>query len=476
MSYNLPNWDLYDVSVPARFDLRPPLSTSNSTDVPLLTYEIEELSWENGQLIVNGLGPGLTRVSSQSNLNPSTTAGEETWEKPRAAVGTLESIVDLATHKIYHPPKGSEGDDINVPLLHRPNSHRDPVSSAAASVTSDMDALVPCGVISEEEKTPTSTCVVGGLGSTRVELEEGPVLKKAKVWATRVPVTGESSMIQQSQSGGSDSRHVRKVDTCEKDSGGFGLTTASFCSQGRALSLSSTEKPTSNTNTATATDDHDGSACLTRPQGDTCDKEDKKKENARLSLSTKRSRAAAIHNQTERKRRETINQKMKTLQKMVPNSSKTDKASMLDEVIDYLKQLQAQAQVQMMMMSRMSIPSMMMPFAMPQHPLHMPMMPPMGMGMPMNMNMINSAIMAHQNLAGLSPVMNPNAAFMPTASWDVATERPPSSSNMGPIDPSTYLAHCQSQPMTMEAYNRMVALIQQQQQQQQQLPSTTFKN
>ncbi|KAK4346481.1 hypothetical protein RND71_032820 [Anisodus tanguticus] len=47
---------------------------------------------------------------------------------------------------------------------------------------------------------------------------------------------------------------------------------------------------------------------------------------------------------TER-RRSRINEKMKALQKLIPNSNKTDKASMLDEAIEYLKQLQLQVQM-----------------------------------------------------------------------------------------------------------------------------------
>ncbi|KAJ8563195.1 hypothetical protein K7X08_031647 [Anisodus acutangulus] len=59
----------------------------------------------------------------------------------------------------------------------------------------------------------------------------------------------------------------------------------------------------------------------------------------------KRNRRAAAHNQSERRRRDRINEKMKALQKLVPNASKTDKASMLEEVIKYLNQLQAQIQL-----------------------------------------------------------------------------------------------------------------------------------
>uniref|UniRef100_A0A0D9VMC8 BHLH domain-containing protein n=1 Tax=Leersia perrieri TaxID=77586 RepID=A0A0D9VMC8_9ORYZ len=59
----------------------------------------------------------------------------------------------------------------------------------------------------------------------------------------------------------------------------------------------------------------------------------------------KRSRAAEVHNLSEKRRRSRINEKMKALQSLVPNSSKTDKASMLDDAIEYLKQLQLQVQM-----------------------------------------------------------------------------------------------------------------------------------
>ncbi|GAB2222438.1 hypothetical protein Drorol1_Dr00013656 [Drosera rotundifolia] len=61
--------------------------------------------------------------------------------------------------------------------------------------------------------------------------------------------------------------------------------------------------------------------------------------------SSKRTRAAEVHNMSEKRRRQRINEKMKALQKLIPNSNKTDKASMLDEAIEYLKQLQLQVQM-----------------------------------------------------------------------------------------------------------------------------------
>ncbi|KAK8321133.1 hypothetical protein E1A91_A12G076500v1 [Gossypium mustelinum] len=61
--------------------------------------------------------------------------------------------------------------------------------------------------------------------------------------------------------------------------------------------------------------------------------------------SSKRNRAAEVHNLSEKRRRSRINEKMKALQNLVPNANKTDKASMLDEVIEYLKHLQLQVRI-----------------------------------------------------------------------------------------------------------------------------------
>ncbi|XP_020238951.1 transcription factor PIF4 [Cajanus cajan] len=64
--------------------------------------------------------------------------------------------------------------------------------------------------------------------------------------------------------------------------------------------------------------------------------------------SARRNRAAEVHNLSERRRRDRINEKMKALQQLIPHSSKTDKASMLEEAIEYLKSLQLQLQLMWM--------------------------------------------------------------------------------------------------------------------------------
>ncbi|KAJ1392088.1 Myc-type, basic helix-loop-helix [Sesbania bispinosa] len=159
---------------------------------------------------------------------------------------------------------------------------------------------------------------------------------------------------------------------------------------------------------------------------ETLDEDYKTKRMERSSLSTKRNRAAAVHNQSERKRRDKINQRMKALQKLVPNSSKSDKASMLDEVIEYLKQLQTQVQ----MMNWMKMSTMMLPITMQQQ-LQMSMMAQMGMGMGMDMNIPN-----------IPPVF----PFMPMASsWDACG--------------GDRLQGAPPTPVSMDAYNRMAAAL-----------------
>ncbi|KAK8444561.1 hypothetical protein SEVIR_9G159000v4 [Setaria viridis] len=74
----------------------------------------------------------------------------------------------------------------------------------------------------------------------------------------------------------------------------------------------------------------------------------------------RRSRAAEVHNLSERRRRDRINEKMRALQELIPHCNKTDKASMLDEAIEYLKSLQLQVQM-MWMGSGIAAPPVMFP-------------------------------------------------------------------------------------------------------------------
>uniref|UniRef100_A0A5B6ZSU2 Putative transcription factor PIF7 isoform X2 n=1 Tax=Davidia involucrata TaxID=16924 RepID=A0A5B6ZSU2_DAVIN len=179
------------------------------------------------------------------------------------------------------------------------------------------------------------------------------------------------------------------------------------------------------------------------------------------SHSTRRSRTAAIHNQSERRRRDRINEKMKALQKLVPNASKTDKASMLDEVIEYLKQLQAQVQ----MMSMRNIPQMMMPLAMQQHIHQMSLLARMGMGvrLGMGMGMLDMSTMARAAPHSLPPTFVPVPPFVVPPGIPPQANNPNAATNTSSVpfnDP--YFAFLAQQSMNMDLYNKMAALYRQQ--------------
>ncbi|GLT30442.1 hypothetical protein SLA2020_052410 [Shorea laevis] len=135
----------------------------------------------------------------------------------------------------------------------------------------------------------------------------------------------------------------------------------------------------------------------------------KKAAPVRPGTGSKRSRAAEVHNLSERRRRDRINEKMRALQELIPNCNKVDKASMLDEAIEYLKTLQLQVQI-MSMGAGLYMPQMMLPTGLQHmHVAHMAHYSPMGVGMGMaigygmglpDMNGGSSACPLVQGMAG----------------------------------------------------------------------------
>ncbi|KAF9687703.1 hypothetical protein SADUNF_Sadunf02G0120600 [Salix dunnii] len=451
----VPSWELDDNPTTAPKLSLCSHSNSGAQHMPMLNYEVAELTWENGQLAMHGLGQPRVPAKPIAFTSPS----KHAWDKPRAC-GTLESIVNQATcipqcNKQTFDNIGAEHE--LVPWF---NHHR-----VSASATMTMDALVPCSKRSDQERTthvidssPAGLGTDGVVGcSTRVgscsaptaTQNEAGLLTRKREKVARVPAQPEWSRDQSVNRGAAfskkDSQQVT-VDSCERELG-VGFASTSF---GSEENTSSGTKPCTKTITADENDSREAG-----------DEDDKKKGNGKSSLFTKRSRAAAIHNQSERKRRDKINQRMKTLQKLVPNSSKTDKASMLDEVIEYLKQLQAQVQ----MTSRMNMQPLMLPMALQQQ-FQMSMMAGMGMaGMGMGMGVVDmNSLAARSNITGISPVLHPTA-FMPMSTWDGPNghDRLPAAASSATAmpDPLSAFLACQSQPMTVDAYSRMASMYQQ---------------
>ncbi|XP_020576907.1 transcription factor PIF3-like isoform X2 [Phalaenopsis equestris] len=132
----------------------------------------------------------------------------------------------------------------------------------------------------------------------------------------------------------------------------------------------------------------------------------KKPSSGRVS-SGKRSRAAEVHNLSERRRRDRINEKMKALQELIPNCTKVDKASLLDEAIEYLKTLQLQVQL-MSMGNGLFMTPMMFPAGMNLQHLRVPPishLSPLGVGMGMGMGMGMIGMNGSPGLIPVPPLM-----------------------------------------------------------------------
>ncbi|XP_019054049.1 PREDICTED: transcription factor SPATULA-like isoform X2 [Nelumbo nucifera] len=128
--------------------------------------------------------------------------------------------------------------------------------------------------------------------------------------------------------------------------------------------------------------------------------------------SSKRSRAAEVHNLSEKRRRSRINEKMKALQNLIPNSNKTDKASMLDEAIEYLKQLQLQVQMLSMknglVLHPMYLPGVLQPIPLPQ--------------VPININEGSTSRMSNQLTSSYQPIDLSTMANITNSETSFATE------------------------------------------------------
>ncbi|KAK9273414.1 hypothetical protein L1049_018224 [Liquidambar formosana] len=281
MSQCVPSWDLDDNPTPAKLTLRAH-SNSMAPDVPMLDYEVAELTWENGQLAMHGLGPPRVPIKPVTSASPS----KYTWEKPRAS-GTLESIVNQATRFPQSKPPPLEGvcgaEEVAPWFDHHHRAAAVAASSASATMT--MDALVPCSNGTDDQSTHVmesvsgiGTCMVGcstrvGSCSGAATQDDEAVLVEKRARVARVPAAAaahEWSSRDQSASGsatfGRDSQHVT-LDTCERDLG-MGFTSTSPGSPENT----SSGMPCTKTTTA---DDHD-SVCHSRPQREDGDEEKKR--------------------------------------------------------------------------------------------------------------------------------------------------------------------------------------------------------
>lgn len=411
--------------------------------VPMSNFEVTELTWENGQLAMHELGGMFPAPTTTTTSSPP----KATWAGGVGRVtDTLESIVHQAT---YCNNKQS------------PNL---------------LPASVPHQHSGHQNIENVGSSIVGSSGgkwaekSGHIQTPVGPPPPPPVLMKKRTRSESENCAVRNTNDHDMSACASANAAFCKENSNNNNTNTNNDTTM---MTWASYESPRSCTRTKTTTDEdsacHDGSENQEEER-------DTKGETGR-SYTTRKGRAAAVHNQSERRRRDRINQKMKALQKLVPNASKTDKASMLDEVIEYLKQLQAQVQ---MMTNARFMPQIMMPLGMQQHLHQMSLLARVGMGagLGMGLGMLDTTNMgaAHPATQAIPSIIHPTQVAAATSTFmppgfvvpqmvSAAAQQPnpadPGTSNSAPLhDPySTLLA----QSMNIDLYNRIAALQRQQQ-------------
>lgn len=145
-----------------------------------MDYEVAELKWEKGEVVMHGLGPPGVPCYYKPLSTPSPT--KYTWDdKPHAAAGgTLESIVNQATtHNIDIGDEGGDDDDL-VSWF----------DDCLPETSMDIVAVVPTSCTNYNQQVPPSTRVAScsgdaemarvGMGSSFEEISEDFENQEAK--------------------------------------------------------------------------------------------------------------------------------------------------------------------------------------------------------------------------------------------------------------------------------------------------------
>ncbi|KAG5004095.1 hypothetical protein JHK86_028234 [Glycine max] len=300
-----------------------------------------ELVWENGQLHVQQGGSSSTS-SVVTRMTPSC---EGSFNAKSARLSSLYSLMDF-------PVQRDSALDNSQPNSHQSNDQNSgKFAKAANSSSKGLDRSL---VINSPKGSPgrqknplnsdTSNMVPRSEETTPPD-EQSEAVGHDSIHGSRGQYFNQTS---------SSARHRAKGkahDTKQKYCDEALLESSSLCSIGAS----------NNRNVCSRThDDIDDSTYLSNNDEEP---EDVVKEKpAWEGTGVKRSRNAEVHNLCERKRRDKINKRMRILKELIPNCNKTDKASMLDDAIEYLKTLKLQLQM-MSMGAGFCMPFMMLPNA-----------------------------------------------------------------------------------------------------------------
>ncbi|XP_058197672.1 LOW QUALITY PROTEIN: transcription factor PIF1 [Rhododendron vialii] len=424
MNYCVPDFDMDEeyYSIPISTSTRP-------KKLPVVDQdEIMELLWENGQIVMqsqsqrsfpkrplieNGAVMSLDRREIRSShpiesgLNNDQLFAQEDemafWlhhYPPIEAADLYSDVIDPA------PPRTAPNQDVRIP----PPSTAAPMSQPRRSDAEESEAVQS----SVHFSTAKARAVEQGPSGSNEAVRESTVVDSCET--PRAAPESVASRVAGSTfevSGGFAGLCVA-AEGGSRDTGTYELTSSS----GGSASLELVQKPP-----VTAGDqkrkEREADDDIESPGEDVEFESPDAKKQIRGSTPAKKSRAAEVHNLSERRRRDRINEKMRALQELIPRCNKSDKASMLDEAIEYLKSLQLQ--VQMMSMGCSMVP-MMFPGVQQYMP---PMGMAMGMGMGMEMGMSRPMLPFPSVLAG-SALPTPAAAALTGPKFPVPAFHMPS--------------------------------------------------
>ncbi|XP_075492007.1 uncharacterized protein LOC142530112 isoform X1 [Primulina tabacum] len=451
--------------------------------VPMsLNYEVGELAWDN-----HNKQPVPLHGHAGIQLPPQT---KPTWSSTRTG-DTLESLVQQATFN--NTTQFRHRGDL-VPTY----SASIPTSSAGKWVLESSKSASSSGVKWRENSThmdmgqnlvstnlSTMTASSGGKwreNSSHMQVEQnyhGVKIGSMPTYSGGKRVENSSSGLViskriKSESKKHSGKNLFQLDERGSSGGGGGGASATFCKENTDTTMMTWASFESAPSMKTPRNVDDDSTYQDFSDEQFWNKE----ESARSQSSARRTtRAAVVHNQSERRRRDRINEKMKALQELVPNANKTDKASMLDEVIEYLKQLQAQVQ---MLSNARAMPQMLMPLGMQQQ-LQMSILGRMGIGMgmgPVGMGIVDVNNFPRNMPQPFTPLLHGTTPLSTTPSFVsppfyVPSLAPPLTHlkakanadinrNMPDFNDSNFGTFLAQQSMNMDFYNRMASLCRQQ--------------
>ncbi|XP_078169353.1 transcription factor PIF1-like isoform X2 [Carex rostrata] len=363
-----------------------PKSTMNTSSSPLYLSDNEfaELLWDNGQIVMHDHSSrpkkSPERVQQNRHADVCTSNNANGFSNGKGKTSTADITEnDFPGNNILR----AEDDDL-VPWIHY--SLNDPLQSSSPLRPDPLHADDFCSDFFEEfAGTNQSTLDI----TTTVQPNNNAGAGAGAGTGTTVGVTNFSLFKERLASGAKASTSTINRNATEKSFIRANEKESSIIRHEPVLAASSVCSVVNNEAIGSSEPKHAGKRKIREGDESSSNSEDMDDESAgekRVAIgrgaSAKKSRAAEVHNMSERRRRERINEKMKALQELIPNCSKADKASMLDDAIEYLKTLQLQVQMMsmgngMFMPPPVMIPPMMQPLRGPPIAHY----PPLGLGL-----------------------------------------------------------------------------------------------